>query len=1247
MASGLDSLSVIEDLIKQWFKEGLHGSQQNQLGEIFSQFIQHSESVFQNQLAEFGACLKAYLRKAINWEYPDQAFFKLATQGIEHLIDMMDQLAGQQQPSYDNDLYLELTEFDFEVLMPQQEATEELVVEQVTVEPQESVQASTDQDSHVDDELLDIFYEEADELMDELDGTMNAWGDELHEDTHRQQVLRILHTLKGGARLAGLMQIGDLTHDIETNIEKLSSSNITSALYNDLLTHQDNLVELINHYRTGGGTAKPSIEPFDISSTASLLDSSIDTVDELVNETEAFADADIEEQDEHVEESAVTSDASGDIEVNEPVIEESLEFPDVDKQVLAQISADSQDAEIIQIFIEESGFQLDNFDRIVNDLETNEVNEQAASTLLRELHTIKGNARLSGFSSMGDYVHDLESMIEARLADATPVSKAYKDYLHRWHDKMHSAVNEIANNLMYMDQEPIAEQFEEPISELSVDEVVETEITSVFLEEADELYLDLDEALLSLSSDPDSIVSRDKLLRVLHTFKGGARSANLMGIGEFCHDFESYIEGQPLPISKDIAKQLFKRQDQLQNALHDLKNKLSDQLSAELVQSNDHENDQEEPAIAPVININEAKQTKRKISLPKNSSNTLPALTAKGEQGGPQEVVKVTADLLENLVNLAGETSISRSRVEEQISELVFSLDEMQLTADRLQEQVRRLDMETEQQILYRQEQVEIEGNDEFDPLEMDRYSSLQQLSRSLLESSSDLIDIKNTLGNKARDMETLLIQQSRINTELQEGLMRSRMVPFARLSPRLRRIVRQVSSEVKKDVHLHLENIEGELDRSVLERMVAPLEHMLRNAIDHGIETPELRKQLGKSPAGKVSIDVFREGGEIVLILSDDGAGIDTKKVRAKAVQRGLMKAEADLSNREILQFILESGFTTTEQVTQISGRGVGMDVVNSEIKQLGGTVEIISELGKGTTFKVRLPFTVSVNRALMVSVGGDRYAIPLTSIEGIVRVSPYELEVFYQPNAPLFEYAGQSYMMRYMGALLNRGAKPNIDGITEPLPVILVRGADHSIAVQVDHLLGSREIVVKPLGPQFAAVPSLSGATVLGDGSVVVIIDLPGMIRADAIHMHQDVIIDQSVDDDYAKLNPLVMVIDDSVTVRKVTSRFLERQGYEVLLAKDGLDAVTQLNEIDRLPDVMLLDIEMPRMDGFEVARRVRHTERLQDIPIIMITSRTGEKHHEQAMSIGVNRYMGKPYQEKALLESIVELTGVNTQS
>ena len=597
-----------------------------------------------------------------------------------------------------------------------------------------------------------------------------------------------------------------------------------------------------------------------------------------------------------------------------------------------------------------------------------------------------------------------------------------------------------------------------------------------------------------------------------------------------------------------------------------------------------------------------------------------------------QEMVRVGSGLLEDLVNLAGESSIVRARVEQGMSDFTGALEEMETTIERLREQLRRLEMETETQILFRQDRPEGPAYANFDPLEMDRYSQLQQLSRGLSESASDMLDLKETLLFKARESETLLLQQARINTELQEGLMRTRMVPFSRLLPRLRRIVRQVSGELGKEVDFHAFNAEGELDRSLLDRMVPPLEHMLRNAVDHGIERAELRKNYGKPNAGRIDLRLSREGGDVVIEISDDGAGIDVESVREKALERGLMTESAELSDEEIIQFVLAPGFTTAQSVTQISGRGVGMDVVHSEVKQLGGSVQIISRAGKGTRFIVRVPFTVSVNRALMVSVGDDFYAVPLNNIEGIVLLSPEELERLYAPDGNTFEYAGIPYRVRYLGHYLGREFRSSSQ--QSSVPIVLVRSGDHAVAVHVDGVQGSREIVVKSLGPQFAGVGGISGATILGDGNVVVILDLLALIRA---HGGDGMLASKRSLAGAARAT-CVMVVDDSVTVRKVTSRLLERQGMDVIIAKDGVEAVALLQE--RRPDVMLLDIEMPRMDGFEVARQVRHDERLADLPIVMISSRTGEKHQQHAAELGVNSFLGKPFQENELLATIDRL-------
>ncbi|WP_407666148.1 Hpt domain-containing protein [Microbulbifer bruguierae] len=829
---------------------------------------------------------------------------------------------------------------------------------------------------------------------------------------------------------------------------------------------------------------------------------------------------------------------------------------------------------------------------------------------------------------------------------------------------------------------------------------IDPDVVEVFLEEASDLMDELEELIQNWEQSPEDREPPEALKRVLHTFKGGARMAALMGLGEVAHRFETVIENMQSGSSPSAeffadAHAIYDRLaagvetvrawmggDELPAFCALLETSWADEQVAVDASPVDYGIEATEPDTRPEPELlsEDRDETPEVVAeepdsgdvklpaveviekvaaaqAPVPASNVLPFVRKSkniGERDGgqprnqPQEMVRVASELLEELVNLAGETSISRGRLEEQVSEFGLALDEMDSTLSRLNEQLRRLDKETEAQIQFRQEQL-AEQDVDFDPLEMDRYSSIQHLSRSLLESTSDLLELRQTLGNKARDTETLLLQQSRVNTELQEGLMRSRMVPFSRLVPRLRRIVRQVSAELSKQVDLVFSNVEGELDRSMLERMVAPLEHMLRNAVDHGIESPQARRDAGKAERGRISVALAREGSEVVITISDDGAGINLMRVREKAIETGLMRPDAELSNSEIMQFILHAGFSTAEQVTQISGRGVGMDVVSAEIKLIGGSVTIASQAGEGTEFVVRLPFTVSVNRALMVKVGEDMFALPLNTIEGIVRLSPFELEHYYRTPDARFEYAGEPYLVSYFGSLLQSSAQPRLVVEDMQMPVLLVRSDNSAMALQVDAILGSREIVVKSLGPQFASVQGVSGATVTGDGTVVVILDAHALLRKHSAQLarpeipllEEKPVISGREEPETQKL---VMVVDDSVTVRKVTTRFLEREGFRVITAKDGQDAIIQLQDV--IPDVMLLDIEMPRMDGFEVARNMRSSGRLRDIPIIMITSRTGKKHRDHALSLGVNHYLGKPYQEEVLLAAIRDFTDAEAE-
>ncbi|VAW73068.1 Signal transduction histidine kinase CheA, partial [hydrothermal vent metagenome] len=767
------------------------------------------------------------------------------------------------------------------------------------------------------------------------------------------------------------------------------------------------------------------------------------------------------------------------------------------------------------------------------------------------------------------------------------------------------------------------------------------ELLEVFIEEASDIVENSEQTLQNWKNSPADQELMAELQRELHTLKGGARMADITAIGDLAHAVESLMvkinEGE-FELSGDTFSALEQAQDALASMVDNVRNRTVLVDASELVGNLEKLRDGKE------IDLSKINKKLEKTAVPIAVEAETESDDRRKHARASQELVRVKAGLLDNMVNYAGEVSIYRSRLEQQVGAYRFNLVEMEQTVSRVREQLRKLDMETEAQVLYRYEREgEIineaggtpgNASDDFDPLEMDRYSHMQQLSRSLVESVSDLSSIQGLLESITRESETLLLQQSRVNTELQEGLMRTRMVPFLGLAARMRRIVRQTTQELSKKAELELSGAEGEMDRTVVDRIIAPIEHMLRNAISHGIESPEQRKLYGKPEVGTIHITLERESSDVVLRIADDGAGISLDSVRSKAIERGLMQADADLSDHEILQFILETGFSTAAKVTQVAGRGVGMDVVSNEVKQLGGSLQISSEYGKGTTFTIRLPFTLALNQALLIEVGEDTYAIPLSSIEGIVRMRREDLKAYYNDPSNHFEYGGFEYEVHHLGTVLGSGS-PRVDSGSGRAPVLLARVGEHSVAFHVENLLGSREIVVKSVGPQISTVRGVSGATILGDGRVVMILDIAALLRGGASVLDQ---LQDMVSQPVRTEGLTVMVVDDSITVRKVTTRVLERNDMSVISAKDGVDAVSKLQE--NIPDIMLLDIEMPRMDGFELATHVRNEERLRGIPIIMITSRTGDKHRQRAMQIGVNRYLGKPFQESELLENIRSL-------
>lgn len=1009
--------------------------------------------------------------------------------------------------------------------------------------------ASADEE---DAELISIFVDEAEEIIASIDKLLQQWqGADDNDLSVVGELQRSLHTLKGGARLANLSAIGDLTHELETVLEAVAEGRRAAAHELPELVQQgmDWLGRALEDVRAGIAIDPASELLHQIQALTSAAvdagsnDTTLEVAEPVADSEEAMAVADTELHTDTVE--ATEADATTEELPDEyEEIEDSISFDAPRPQVepVTAVSEVDYDPDLLEVFLEEAEEIQENTERALHSWSGQHENLEQVAELQRLLHTLKGGARMANVPAIGDLAHAMESLLE-RISDGrTKPEPGHTKLIQACHDWLTLALEE-ARNLQ------------------------------------------------------PTFVPADLLAQLEAAIRGDDYSTVVTEAPVADSDLDAVATPLAEPIDEDAT------------------------LAPEAAALSEEETEE----IAEVV----AFDAEAVAPVQKSAAAS-------------DEQVRVRAELLNNLVNFSGEINIYNSRIAQQLGAYRFNLAELDQTVHRLREQLRKFEIETETQIMYRHETTSQDAED-FDPLELDRFSTMQQLSRGMVESLGDLTSIQFMLDNLSSETDVLLLQQQRVTSELQEGLMRTRMVAFSSVLPRLRRILRQTCNEIGKQAELMVTGAEGELDRTQLNRIVPALEHILRNAVGHGLEDPETRAKLGKPDTGTVHIGFAHEGSEVVLTISDDGAGINIDALRNKAIEKGRMLPDAELSDTEILEFILESGFSTAETVTQISGRGVGMDVVNTEIKQLGGTLHIHSDAGQGTRFTLRLPLTVLVNQALMAQVGEATYAIQLPNIEHVVRVGRDELGPLSSGEQVFYEYAGNQYQYLNLATVLH-GSAPLLPEGRMRVPLMLIRTADHRIALQVDNLLGRQEIVIKSVGPQLSTVGVLSGATIMPNGEVALILDVANLIRSALAQQHGKAapllptIEEAQIAEEHV---PTVMIVDDSITVRKVTERLLKRYDYNIITAKDGVDALTVM--LEQIPDIMLLDVEMPRMDGYELASTMRNDARLKDIPIIMITSRTGEKHRQRALDIGVNMYMGKPYQEHELIDNIRSLTGV----
>ena len=714
----------------------------------------------------------------------------------------------------------------------------------------------------------------------------------------------------------------------------------------------------------------------------------------------------------------------------------------------------------------------------------------------------------------------------------------------------------------------------EVVEEEALEDRLDPDLASTIQEETEELIPAIASCLADVAEGKKGVAN--ELHRLVHTLKGVAGMGGAMRTRSLIHRMETIME--EVKEGREIDLALHAR---LEDMFLRVKSQMEALFRAEVAS--------EAPAAQPAVS----------------------------------KVIRISAESVDRLFTEINEARLAASTLSGGTLTMRKKLREMDDNIGRVSRMSRDLEIQAETQIQSRKAQL-AETNEEFDPLEMDRFTLLQELSRLLTEAVSDVLDLQRDLTRMVSEQETNLAYQERSILEVHEGLHKVRLVSVdATLNDRLHKVTLSAAKELGKSVGFSLSGGRVALDRALLDKIVVPLEHLIRNSVAHGIELPDERREKGKSSSGQIRVAVQQEAGRVLFVVEDDGAGLNVERIRAKAIEKGLWEASRAMDEKQATDVICSPGFSTAEKLTQLAGRGVGMDVVRSEVLAMGGRFDLASRTGRGLRATIQVPTTVAAASVMVVEAGGETWSVPIEVVDDLMVLRGEALVNARQQHALVL---GQEKIpFARLDLLMGINDPSVVSG--ESAPILLLREGERRVAVEVAKLRQVAEVPLRSLGKLWLKIPGIVGSTLLPDGRASFLVD---PLRAPWGQQA----IETSLAGAEALLHraPMVLVVDDSITVRKVAAKFLERHGFEPVLAKDGQEALELLAQLQ--PAAMLLDVEMPRMDGFDCAKSVRENPRHKDLPIIMITSRTADKHRDRAFSLGVNEYMGKPFREEELL-------------
>jgi chemosensory pili system protein ChpA (sensor histidine kinase/response regulator) len=834
---------------------------------------------------------------------------------------------------------------------------------------------------------------------------------------------------------------------------------------------------------------------------------------------------------------------------------------------------------------------------------------EALQDIDQQLAILSGAAEMLELSEALTILAPIQEMLRGRIEASRAMTRKDSSRLSAALDQLEEHFHSLTNGADVPPAAPAPSTFH-PMPDLPAD------LLEIFGLEANEHSQAIQANLELLTQNPGDRALLSELRRVTHTLKGASASIGFETIAQVAHLMEDLLEHY-LDTGGRLSPEAMRLLVDSSDGLGDLIAQNQTESLARLLQDIDAR------YAALLDETYEPPQQTEEAPPPAEPVSPLPA----PKPGSMLRLPLATVDLL---INRVGEVVINRSVLERHLGTMRALLSDLDYSTRRLERVAEDITTQIDLSPMFGLAGREAHDQS-FDPLELERYSQLYQYTRELEEVTADTGELNDKIHFLAEDLDAALTREHRLTTDLQNGLMNTRLVPFHEIETRLRQTVRRTAQNLGKQVELDVSGFDTQVDKSVLEALADPLMHLLRNAVDHGIEPAEVRQSSGKTAAGLVTLQVSRGRGRVIVSLSDDGAGINIEKINRRAVSLGLLAEGEHATAERMYDLLFEEGFSLADTVTQTSGRGVGLNIVRRALGQLQGSVRVESKPGLGTTFVISVPVTLAITRALFIRSCDQIFAVPLDQIVSVVRL----------PASALDEIRSDG-VMRHNGKAMGTYSLGEFVGGpgsgTSPHYGLVIEAEGQETIVLIDALSGIQEAVVKSLGTHLRHVHGISGATISGDGRVILILDLIELVSAEHLPLKPLSDIPRPPSVVSAKTSLHVLVVDDSPSVRRVVSTFLERAGWQTTAAKDGLDALEKIAAAR--PDVALVDIEMPRMNGYELLSQIKSDPALRDIPVVFLTSRSASKHRARAEQLKVDGYLVKPYREEELLEALMRV-------